>query len=150
MIEELIELLTKIQLQAGKDFSGIGIIVCDNPGNLPIFPIRLEDHAREQKSLIEIFIEISSSNSEFHDGFHIVSSKFELLKIAQYFSPPIEENATPNRERIFGGRYLAALFGSFIPTIKATGIASNGFGVAVFQNGKEVYFKSPNDKFITN
>lgn len=139
MINELISTLHEIRKAAGFEFSGIGIIICNTPDNLPIFPIRLEKPSFSGHNLVSKLTEVSSLKSNFHDGFHVISSEMKIQKIAQYFSPPIVFNVTIDRTKNFGGRYLAALFGSVLPHVTATGIASNGFGIAVFQNGKEIY-----------
>jgi hypothetical protein len=43
-----------------------------------------------------------------------------------------------DRSAPFGGRYLAALFGSTIDGVLATAIATPGLGVIIFMNGEEV------------
>ncbi|MBK5517948.1 hypothetical protein [Pseudomonas sp. TH10] len=45
------------------------------------------------------------------------------------------------RERRFGGRYLAALFGSVLPGVKMIGIATPTLGIAIFENGREIHFE---------
>lgn len=80
---------------------------------------------------------ISRIDSEFHDGFHILTSDWKLSHISQYFSPPIADIVL-DRSKRFGGRYVAAIMGSVIPDILLTGLASRDFGVSVFQNGVEV------------
>jgi len=142
MIEQLVDILTEVQSLAGKDFSGLGIIICDTLENLPIIPIRSSNAGWGGRSTIDSLVRISSIHSEFHDGFHVLSSKGELTLAAQYFSPPIVKDLKIDRTKRFGGRYLAALFGSTLPGVSATGIASNVFGVAIFQRGAEVYFRS--------
>jgi hypothetical protein len=137
----LVDLLNKVQSLAGRDFSGIGIVICDVPEALPMFPIRLANNKFGCSNLIDDLVKISSLHSEFHDGFHVISSNFELAVVAQYFSPPIVEDVKIDRTKRFGGRYLAALFGSSLPKVRMVGIASNGFGLAIFQHGVEIYFK---------
>lgn len=141
MIENLVNILTALQARAGTDFSGAGIIVCDTPSMLPIIPIRLSNDNWKRCSTIDSLLEISSVYSEFHDGFHVVSSNFEITLVAQYFSPPIVADMEIDRTKLFGGRYFAALFGSALSGVSATGIVSNSLGIAIFQHGKEVYFK---------
>src|SRR5205823_12332189 len=85
--------------------------------------------------------QVAARNSEHHDGFHVISSTWRLTRVAQYFSPPIIPDAQIDRSKRFGGRYLAALFGSGIPGVLASGIASEGFGIAVFRGGKETFFE---------
>jgi hypothetical protein len=84
---------------------------------------------------------MASWRSDFHDGFHLMSTEWKLTQVAQYFSPPIVPHLEVDRQKLFGGRYLAALFGSVLPGVELTGTASNGFGMAVFRHGREVYFE---------
>lgn len=141
MIEQLRNILLLVQQNSGSCFSGIGIIVCEKNARLPVFPIRPVSCPTEEGDLIRVLTSISSLKSEFHDGFHLISSGWELMKISQYFSPPVIDDAKVDRTRFFGGRYLAALFGSALPGVKLAGIASNGFGLAIFQHGREVYYE---------
>lgn len=141
MIQRLRDTLARIQNNVGSDFSGIGVVVCDVADALPIHPLRTVSAIPCAGNLVSQLSSVSSIHSTFHDGFHIVSTDWRLLKVAQYFSPPIVATVDINWTRQFGGRYLAALFGSALPSVKATGIASNGFGLAIFQDGKEIYFE---------
>lgn len=141
MINSFIELLTSIRSHAGARFSGIGIIVSDHPEDLPLFPIRLREQRIGSDSLTSKLISVSALDSEYHDGFHVISSDFELTMVSQYFSPPIIDGIYVDREKRFGGRYLAALFGSALPGVIATGIATTGLGIAIFKDGSEIYFK---------
>lgn len=94
------------------------------------------------KDLITSLAAISVPDSEYHDGFHVVSSGWRLIRVSQYFSPPIVANATIDRTKLFGGRYIAALFGSAIHGVQLAGIASRGFGIAVFKDGSERLFEA--------
>lgn len=142
VIERLRETLQQVRQEAGEDFSGLGIIVCDMPEQLPLFPIRRPRALASDSEVIGRLAAISSLQSEFHDGFHVLTSDWKLIRIAQYFSPPIVENVDVDRTKRFGGRYLAALFGSVLPGVRLTGVASTGFGVAIFQRGVEIYFRA--------
>lgn len=141
MIDQLKHVLSRVQFHAGSDFSGIGLLLCASEENLPICPLRPASQMPSCPDLVQCLTGISSTQSEFHDGFHIVSTDWRLLKVSQYFSPPIIPAAEIDWSRKFGGRYLAALFGSGLPSVIAAGIASNGFGLAIFQNGREVYYE---------
>lgn len=103
MIERLVDLLRAIQFRAARDFSGVGLIVSDAPELSPIVPIRPRSMGNFGQSTIDTLVEISSSNNKFHDGFHVLSSNFEMLLVAQYFSPPILQQSTIDRRRRFGG-----------------------------------------------
>ena len=123
------------------DFSGVGIIVSDVPESLPLFPLSKTGGATSIPDIVSSLVAISSRHSDHHDGFHIISSAGQLTRVAQYFSPPIIADAEVDRSKRFGGRYLAALFGSGIRGVLVSGIASEGFGIAIFRGGKEVYYE---------
>jgi hypothetical protein len=138
----LADVLSEIRKRAGLQFSGIGIIVSDYPNGLPLFPIG-QPTKIVVSDTISYLVDISNPESGYHDGFHVVSAKFHIELISQYFSPPIVTSAFIDRRKRFGGRYLAALFGSAIPEVYLTGIASKNFGSAVFEKGKEVSYEAP-------
>jgi len=138
MIDRLFTILRDVRALAGKEFSGVGLIVSDKPERLPLFPIRPVSIPHFAEDTISAIATISRSSSEYHDGFHILSSSWHVIRISQYFSPAIVEQTVVDRTKNFGGRYLAALFGSALPDVSATGIASADFGVAVFKDGAEI------------
>ena len=142
MIDELRNVIWQVQTAAGSNFSGLGLLVCDTPEVLPILPLRHFSILQDERDLIASLVAISNADSEYHDGFHIVSSDWRLNRVSQYFSPPIIDNAIIDRSKIFGGRYIAALFGSAIPSVQLTGIASRRFGIAIFKGGAERYFEA--------
>lgn len=141
LVGALAGLLADVASRAGYGFSGTGLIICDAPERLPILPLR--DSAPELATgdqLGGFLAAISQQASPYHDGFHVLSSALNPLAIAQYFSPPIVPGIVLDRSRHFGGRYVAALFGSALPGVRATGIASRDFGIAIFEHGHEIWF----------
>jgi hypothetical protein len=142
MIVTLRDVLKQVQAAAGEAFTGIGVLVCDVPDALPILPLRPFSALAPGMDLVAALAAISVRDSEYHDGFHIVSSDWRLLRISQYFSPPIVANTTLDRTKRIGGRYVAALLGSAIHGVQLTGIASQGFGIAIFKNGSERLFEA--------
>jgi hypothetical protein len=141
MLTRLKRTLEAVQSRAGAEFSGIGVIVSDTPEQLPLFPIKILEQPLPEIELADFLAKISSKESEYHDGFHVISCDWRLTRLAQYFSPPILVNAKVNRSKRFGGRYLAALFGSALAEVNATGIASPDFGIAVFKDGVEAIYE---------
>ncbi len=141
LMERLRDILREVMARRTPDFSGIGLIVCDDWDRLPLVPLSNTADVFDREDLVPRLVAISSRLSDHHDGFHVVSSNWRLTKVAQYFSPPIVPEAAIDRSKRFGGRYLAALFGSAIPEVRLSGIASEGFGIAVFRAGKEVFFE---------
>ncbi|WP_157921616.1 diadenylate cyclase, partial [Escherichia coli] len=121
-------------------FSGIGVIICNNPDSLPITSLRNIDPIQNDSTL-ELLSRISNKNSEYHDGFHILDEAGNVTYTAQYFSPPIIENISFDSSRLVGGRFVAALYGSCIDEIKLTGIVGERGRLSIFEAGKEVYYE---------
>ena len=124
MIATLRNVLWQVQKAAGEHFTGVGVLICDAPDTLPILPLRPASTLSDGMDLISSLAAISVPDSEYHDGFHIVSSEWRLTRVSQYFSPPIVADAKIDRTKLFGGRYIAALFGSAIYGVQLAGIAS--------------------------
>ena len=137
----LLELLVDVEARAGVNFSGTGLIVSTRPTDLPILPLRTVSDPGEAPDVANVLATISNPAHQHHDGFHVLGPDLRLLLIAQYFSPPIVPSAPIDRSKSFGGRYLAALFGSALPGVLATGIASRDFGIAVFRKGRELAYR---------
>ncbi|MBH0312200.1 MULTISPECIES: hypothetical protein [Alcaligenaceae] len=142
MIERLRETLSRVQKLAGDEFSGIGVIVHDREACLPVFPLRLHSPSLINADVEKSLASIASNKSEFHDGFHLLSLDWKLTAVAQYFSPPILQNAEIQWERKFGGRYLAAQFGSALPGVTISGIVTSSCGLAIFMAGREVHYEN--------
>jgi len=133
------QILKDIYEGSADDFSGIGLILYKDKAKIPTFPLSIENPNLPKESIVEALIDISKLSSKFHDGFHLISSDFKLTDISQYFSPPIVEEVFVDRSKVFGGRYMAALFGSLIEGVELTGIATTTNGIVIFQKGVEVY-----------
>jgi hypothetical protein len=142
-IELVRKLLLTINDRATPGFAGLGIIVSDSPSDLPITSLRLKSQLFPPLPTVEGLLEISEHTSEYHDGFHVLSSDLQLQLISQYFSPPIVALTFPQRDQLVGGRYVAALFGSTLAAVVATGVVSTNYGVVLFVGGKEVFFAPP-------
>lgn len=141
MIEKLRTTLARVHALAGQDFSGIGIIVHSRGASLPVFPLRIDAAPPASSDVEQSLANIASNKSDLHDGFHLLSIDWTITSVAQYFSPPILADAKINWARKFGGRYLAAQFGSAIPGVELCGIATNSLGLAIFMAGHEVHFE---------
>jgi hypothetical protein len=93
LIRRLRDILWLVRAVAGDAFSGVGVVICDEPDNLPIIPLRTVSGPLAESDLVTTLASISVLQSEFHDGFHIVSSKWRLSRVAQYFSPAVFFNS---------------------------------------------------------
>ncbi|WP_141920674.1 hypothetical protein [Zymomonas mobilis] len=60
------------------------------------------------------------------------------MALSQYLAAPIIQGAVLGDSRGGGARYAAALFGSAVPGVLATGVATSTYGVAIFQSGAEM------------
>src|SRR5262249_41459750 len=89
MISQLRSILWKVYKAAGEDFTGVGVLVSDEPDTLPILPLRSASMPFNELDLVGSLVAISVPSSEYHDGFHVVSSDWRLILVSQYFSPPI-------------------------------------------------------------
>lgn len=137
----LVDTLTQVKLLATHDFSGIGLVVYKDIKNIPIFPLQQQNFKTDPNDFVSDLLEISSYGSEYHDGFHFISEGFEISHVAQYFSPPIISNAKVDYSKALGGRFMAALFGSYVQGVLLTGILTRGNGIKIFEHGNTVYSK---------
>lgn len=142
LIKQIVKLLEEVDDHAGADFSGVGIIVTPASESLPVVDLRPTNRILDTSETAAALAQISHAWHEHHDGFHVLTPGLAIEKVAQYFSPPIALDVRIDRQKRFGGRYLAALFGSMLPDVLATGILSRDFGIAVFQRGEEKFYRA--------
>lgn len=145
ILEKLEELLKEINSQKDDNFEGIGLIVYNSIENLPISPINIETNEiglpkKYSKDILDTLLRISVSDSDFHDGFHLISNEFALTHLSHYFSTPIIKNL--NIKNHYGSRYRTALYGSFLPDVLFTAVLSKNYGPLVFKRGEIIEFNS--------
>ena len=141
MLQKLHTILSKLSDEAGANFSGLGIIVCDDIEKIPVAPLYTSTASITKDSLYKNLLNLSKSDSPYHDGFHILSSDLEITLIAQYFYPdPIKNFALDSKKRL-GSRYYVAQVGSLIPQVLFTAVIGNNYGVCIFKNGRKVEIK---------
>lgn len=131
-------LLEEVARRAGSNFTGVGVIIASDPSQLPIAPLRPEFRIPSGWEPVEALTAMSLPTNELHDGFHILSPDFQVTHVSQYFAPPVDRSALLPTGRQPGARYMAALLGSKLPGVLATGVATHGQGVAIFSAGKEL------------
>lgn len=136
-VRRLHEVLSVVSDRAGEFFSGVGVIVTADPERLPLTALRNERPELHDDLTVSL-IRLSRPGSPFHDGFHILSPDGHILRVAQYFSPPIMRDVVIDRRRPIGARHVAALYGSALPGVSMTGIAGQAGGVSIFVDGAEV------------
>ncbi|RWM14929.1 MAG: hypothetical protein EOR73_25620 [Mesorhizobium sp.] len=104
MSRKLHELLTEVRDSAGASFSGIGLLISRDPAALPIVPLRPIEKINRTKPILDALLAMSDADNEFHDGFHVLSPDLELIRVSQYFSPPIVPGLSGDPARRLGGR----------------------------------------------
>src|SRR5688500_14270207 len=88
-------ILTEVCGVSNSQFTGIGLVLYDKFNGLPISCLRqtvpegLILPYNDKKSIGRVLIRLSTIESDYHDGFHLVSKDGILTHLCQYFSPPI-------------------------------------------------------------
>ncbi|MEZ0129611.1 hypothetical protein AB9T88_07550 [Flavobacterium sp. LBUM151] len=142
MIEKIIKLCTDLNNQKGAKFEGIGLVVYNNFECLPVIPLNDEKTPFalplvNYENILKVLIEVSSSESIYQDGFHLLSKDLSLTHISQYFSTPIRKELKVQNN--YGSRYRTALYGSLLPNVIYTIVISKDYGIVIFNDGKEVF-----------
>jgi len=141
VINQLRETLSALCSQSGNDFSGAGVIIYKDLTGIPVYPLRDTYPKLQHLDLLDQLLHISPIDSPYHDGFHLVSKSLKITHYSQYFSPPIVQGLAVKKNRAFGGRYMAALFGSCLDNVEAIGIACTDKSIAIFESGIETHYE---------
>ena len=136
MINQLREILVGLHEQEGNDFSGLGVVVYHSLDNVPMHSLYKDKAIISGDNLQTKLKIVSDTSSKYHDGFHFISSTFELTHVSQYFYPPIPNNFIREPQGKKGVRNLVAQAGSLLTGILLTGVVSSDCGVDIFENGK--------------
>lgn len=140
-IATLSKLLTDIDKNRSKDFVGLGLIIYERFELLPITSLTssssfIQLPIADYSEVVKVLLLISEKNHPNHDGFHLLSTNFELTHLSQYFSTPIVNSAKINFQ--YGSRYRTALYGSYLPNIFACCIIGNNYGPLIFKQGETI------------
>jgi hypothetical protein len=139
MDKDLAKLLKLISQNRSPEFSGVGIIATDRPGEIPITPLRKDDPSLRLpitgfEECLRIFLKMSDVHNQYHDGFHVLVPPFSLIAVSQFFSTPIVPGAI--EDYTHGSRFRTALYGSKLPGIVAVGVVSQQCEASIFVDGK--------------
>lgn len=121
------------------EFCGMGVVLYADATSLPVLGLCPEKFVPRTAHLAEHLAQASLLSNPCHDGFHLVSTNFELTHTNQYFAPPIPPGkAMPVFPvRYCGARYMSAKIGSLLPSVSCAGIVSDRDGLVIFKNGRE-------------
>lgn len=142
--DDVFHLLGQVQSHTTHSFSGLGLIFYTSLVDLPtvalgdqsLFPQTFPVTNRQM--LVRLLAEISTYNSPWHDGFHLIdANSFALTYISQFLSPPVDFLHESNSQGLpVGARHMAAMAGSRIASVSYTALLSNKGVPAVFQRGR--------------
>ncbi len=136
LINELYETLLRLYKESEKPFPGIGILVCNDLENIPVFPLYKTSPSLVSSNLYDGLLQISSLQSAYHDGFHVLSEKLKVTHAAQYFYPSPIPGMELDAHKHYGARYFVAKIGSMLPDVHCSAIVGSNYGVCVFEKGK--------------
>jgi hypothetical protein len=135
VIARLHDMLSEVRRRTDAAFSGVGVIVSSDPSCLPILSLTPARAIAPGVAAVDLLTEVSSLASPYHDGFHVLSPTLDVILLSQFFAPIIRPGASLDRRVGAGARYAAAMLGSSMPGVIATGLATSANGVAVFHDG---------------
>ncbi len=138
MINDIYNILTTIHKDINKPFSGLGLLICDDVKDIPIYPLYNSDFEFSSSIVTEQLKELSSLNSTHHDGFHVLSPKLVLTHVAQYFYPTPIQGQSLNANKNYGARYFVAQAGSMLPNVMYSAVVGNNYDICIFSDGKQV------------
>ena len=138
LINNLYNILTTIHKDANEPFSGLGLLICENIKDIPIYPLYNSNFKFSSKLITEQLLELSSLNNTHHDGFHVLSPTLKITHIAQYFYPPPFHGQSLDSNKQYGARYFVAQAGSKLPNILYSAVVGNNYGISIFKDGIQV------------
>lgn len=138
MIEALYNALFAIKTQKNDLFSGIGLLVCDNTGGLPISALHKLPFEPTSQNLTKQLIELSNYNNCYHDGFHVISTNLKITHVSQYFYPKPSKQIIIHNVENYGVRYFVAKIGSALPNVKYSAIVNSNYEIYIFQDGEKL------------
>lgn len=138
-IDYIKSILRKVYDPGNLSFTGVGLILYKEINGLPVSGLRqsaLEEfdlpyHGKD--NIISIIKKLTNAQSNYHDGFHLMSEKGEMTHVCQYFSPPITDSVVIDYTK--GGRFRAAQYGSCIENVLAVGVIGQDYGPHIFIKG---------------
>ena len=140
--EKLYQLLTHVRDHAPDDFSGVGVVLCQDVSSLPAFPLDPSFRVDASLAARDLILALASSRSPHHDGFHFLDESLRVTHVCQYVAPPVELSAVAALPARVGARYVTALLASRLPTVIATGIVGSDRSIHLFQRGEPLQERS--------
>jgi hypothetical protein len=134
--------LTDVAANRPSGFAGLGLVLYLPPVDLPVAPLmgRMVGPplpCAELAAATALLSELSDVGNPLHDGFHLVNAKtLEITHLCQFFAPPIPEQPPESiPSHAVGSRFMAALFGSMLPSVAMTAIIGDREGALLMIRG---------------
>jgi len=139
----VVDLMTAIAAEQGRDFSGLGVIAYIPPLRLPVAPLGDESSfghilpIDDFSALVRVLRAMSHVNSAWHDGFHLIDARTkQLTHVCQFFAPaidllPVAQRGAPP----IGARQAAAIAGSRMETVACTALMSTKGSREIYVQG---------------
>jgi hypothetical protein len=104
-------------------------------GDQSLFEPRLP--VRGIEAMAEVLARISTLESKWHDGFHLIDTRaVEMTHVSQFLAPPIDSAARlPVPATPIGARQMAAILGSMLPIVECAALLTKGGESLVFRAG---------------
>jgi hypothetical protein len=143
-----VELLIKARDRLPADFSGLGIVFYEHLDCLPFLPLNVlaaPNFSLPRNGIDQIasaLAEISSYQSQWHDGFHFVDIlSRQLTHVSQYLSPPLTHavNKVISAE---GARQMTAILSTMISGVSGVGLLTYARELSYFESGKQILLQS--------
>lgn len=138
MIQKLFKTLSELYSKAEGPFVGVGILICDNTENLPIYPLYKTKATFKSNELVDQLRELVNYRNKYHDGFLILNSDLKITHTSQYFYPKPSSETSCEISNDYGVRYFVAMLGSNLPNVLYSAIVGNEYGVCIFKDGKKI------------
>lgn len=140
-IDQIRDFMSELDAKKSTNFSGLGLIFYSEIDLLPIAPLKIlapqiKLPIGRKEDIIKFLLAISTLDSEYHDGFHLISQNFHLTHICQFFSTPIVAGVDIDYEH--GSRHRSALYGSFLNSVFACAVCGANERSFIFKNGKTI------------
>ncbi|WP_434626024.1 hypothetical protein [Azospirillum sp. B2RO_4] len=140
----LCDALCQVARDAGQTFTGTGALVCEPATGLPFLPLVLSKPDLKG-DLPDVLLRLGHEASPYHDGFHLLSTDFEIEHVSCYLAPPISPEAELISLFGSGSRFATACFASLADGVHCAGVVNKDRSVTIFVQGRILFRSSPAD-----
>ena len=132
---QLKRILCEVARRGDGNFTGTSVVVCDSVSSLSHCGLAEGWPIVAEAGLGDNLLAMAHSDSPYHDGFHLLTSAFDFLKVACYLAPQIPDGAPLVSFAGRGSRFSTAYFTSLLPSVMCVGIVGHRREVTVFRQG---------------